>query len=62
LISDGMCYAGEVVRLTAVSDEQTAFMRRVGIDVGNVRRSEDVGQPLPMTSPMPFSANPTNLG
>jgi hypothetical protein len=56
-----MCYAGEVVRLAAVSDKQTAFMRRVGIDVGIVRRSEDVGQPLPMTAAGPFAADPAHV-
>jgi hypothetical protein len=43
-------------------DEEVAFMRRVGLDVGDVRRRECVDQALAMPAGVPFAANPTDLG
>lgn len=34
-------------------DEEAALVRRVGINVGDVRRREGVDQPLPMPAAVP---------
>lgn len=47
--------------MPAMCDEEPAFMRRVGVDVSDVRRREGVNQPPPVSAAMPFAANPADL-
>ncbi len=47
---------------TPMSNKQTALMRRVGLDVGDMRKFKGVDQSFPMPTAVPFAANPAELG